>query len=151
MKSAASFTFSQSKRGLPFVFDMEMGEELIGWYRNPPPFEQPLIFTTHAIYGIEAGHVIKILWPDIFDYELPAAEGDFSGVKIRARTGAHFLRMAGGYGIEGKGKDVFDFIEVLKVLAKRSDKPVGRRERVLSTPIPELDEISLEVLNHKLH
>jgi hypothetical protein len=59
------------------------------------------------------------------------------------------LRIAGSYGPGGKNKDVFDFIEVLRVLVKRSDKPFGRRERVLSTSIPALEDISFDFLNDK--
>ena len=107
----------------PDLPDLESGESLLGWYRNPEPWvDSVIVFTDKAIYSVE-GHVVRIALTDIIDYESPKSKTDVTGVRVQTRDGFRFLRASGSFGPHGNQKDAFSLIMVLAVLAAQQKKP----------------------------
>ena len=109
---------------LPLLLSLDPGEEVVGWYRNPPPWAGTVvIFTSLAVYVGEDGHFTRTALQEIVDYELPKDKVGVMGVRIRSTDGFCFVRMAGRYGPLGKFGDVFNLIMILQVLASRAKRP----------------------------
>lgn len=105
--------------GLPVLPD----EKLIGWYRNPEPWQDSLIvFTDGAIYGAEGGNVTRIPLSEITGYEFPKSKANPTGVRVRTRDGFRFLRAAGSFGSHGNQKDAFSLIMVILTLARAASR-----------------------------
>jgi hypothetical protein len=110
---------------LPLPLSLDPGEVLVGWYRNPPPWEATIvIFTSLAVYVAEDGRLTRTALEAIVDYQTPADKVSATGVRIRTADGFRFIRMAGRYGPDGKFGDVFNFINILHVLVSRTKKPI---------------------------
>ncbi|WP_242393843.1 hypothetical protein [Anaeromyxobacter oryzisoli] len=93
-------------------------ENVIGWYRNPSPWEPcVVVFTESAIYSIEDKDVVRIEVNDILGYEFPKSKQNVSGVRVQTSKGDVFVRIAGTRGPDGGIKDAFDFIMVIKKIA----------------------------------
>lgn len=98
----------------PFSLDLEPGEELVGWYRNPPPYEDSVIvFTSTSIVSLERDMAVRIRLADIVDYQTPDSKTDADGVRIRTVDGIRFVRMVGHHGPSGMHSDVFCLVPIL--------------------------------------
>ncbi|XYH92487.1 hypothetical protein ACMHYB_31990 [Sorangium sp. So ce1128] len=107
---------------MPVPISLAAGEVPVGWYRNPPPWEECVIlFTSVAVYAADAGSVTKTSFEEIVDYETPKDKVSVTGVRIRTADGFHFVRMAGRYGPDGKFGDVFNLLMILQVLVRRNN------------------------------
>ncbi|MFO0761257.1 MAG: hypothetical protein U0359_32560 [Byssovorax sp.] len=116
LKHAESYV-SQGTIPLPIDLDAE-GEEIVGWYRNPPPFEDDYVaFTTVGIYARAGGVWTRLPFDDIVDYELPQNKEKTNGVRVRAHDGTRFIRFAGRSGPSGKFSDAFILLGLLRVVA----------------------------------
>jgi hypothetical protein len=92
-------------------------EEVVGIYRNPPPWANTIVvFTSAAIYLVEGPDTVRIDLHDIIDYETPEKKEETVGVRIRTGDGIRFIRMAGCHGDRGQYRDAFNLIMVLQVL-----------------------------------
>jgi hypothetical protein len=91
---------------------------VIGWYRNPPPWEHNVIvFTSRAFYVTDGENIERIALSDVVDYETPKSKADVTGVRVMTKDGFRFVRIAGNFGPEGNQKDAYSFIMILHVLA----------------------------------
>lgn len=117
MKSTGSFAICQNDEEYSSVIDLADGEKMIGCYRNPAPWEGVILwFSTEAIYCIEDSSQLKISFRDICSYELPKSKTNVTGLRVRTADKFYYLRMAGCRGPNGKYKDVFNFIMILKMI-----------------------------------
>lgn len=109
---------------IPFGFDPR-GEEIVGWYTNPPPWDQSyFIFTDVAIHCHSDDGWTRIAYDDIVQCEMPHTKSDTTGLRIMTKDGIRFIRCAGRSGPCGKYSDAFALVSVLGavVLAnKRKD------------------------------
>lgn len=108
--------------GCGFSAPLEVtGEVVVGWYRNPPPWEASLIvFTDKAAYSVEEGRTIRVGYADIEGYELPS-KSDPSGVRVRTRDGFRFLRAAGAFGPNDARKDAFSVVMLVRALIRANE------------------------------
>lgn len=123
MKRSPTFIACDDLTSLPLPLSLDAGEALVGWYRNPPPWESTIvIFTSLAVYVAESESITRTALEAIVEYETPPDKAGVTGVRIRTADGFRFVRMAGRYGPNGKFGDVFNFIMVLQALVLRSKK-----------------------------
>jgi len=116
MKDTSGFTVCEAQKP-PIEIPLEEGEEVIGWYRNPPPWEgSVLLFTSKAIWTAEGSRTERIALRDIADYESPETTVDVTGMRVRTRDGFRFMRIAGSYGPSGKYKDFLALMMVLRAV-----------------------------------
>jgi hypothetical protein len=112
----------------PVHVSMLPGETMVGWYRNPPPWENCwVVFTSEAIYMVDETRVERLALSEIVDYEEPRSKVDATGVRVRTRHGFRFVRIAGCHGPGGQFKDVYNFIMAIRGLIPVD--PAGTRER----------------------
>lgn len=124
MRQTSAFTRAEPTRTAPVNVHPEAGEELVGWYRNPPPWDAIVVlFTTLAIHVCEHERTMRVPLEGIVDFEMPASVAEATGLRIRTRDGFRFVRMAGAYGPDNKCKDVFSLTRLLQVLVRRSGSP----------------------------
>jgi hypothetical protein len=96
MKATGRYFELKDGRACPVLASLPSGEDLLGWYENPAPWEESFIaFTDRAIYGIERGDVVRIDLADLVGYEAPEKRLDVTGIRVRTRDGFRFLRVAG--------------------------------------------------------
>ncbi|XXT14322.1 hypothetical protein WME94_29145 [Sorangium sp. So ce429] len=115
LKHAEAYVCMEGE-ALPVEFDCK-GEDVVGWYRNPPPFENDyVVFTTVAVHAWSANGWIRVPFDEIVHYEVPDSKEDSSGVRIRTRDGIRFIRFAGRSGPDGKFSDAFSLVGLLRVV-----------------------------------
>lgn len=96
-------------------------ERIVGWYRNPAPWQDALIlFTSDAMYVVEAGRTYRLAVADIVGYESPKSKADVTGLRVLTRDGFRFVRVAGSFGPNGNQKDAFSFLMVVHALVPRT-------------------------------
>ncbi|WP_257457575.1 hypothetical protein [Archangium lipolyticum] len=123
MKESTAFKVSDGHSAAPLSMELPAGESLVGWYKNPPPWEESLVaFTDKAIYALEKQQIVRIALDDIIDCESPPSKNEAVGVRVRTRDGFRFIRMAGSRGPQGKFKDVFDLLMILKVIIEANQR-----------------------------
>jgi hypothetical protein len=116
--SPNAFTVFDGSCEPPSKLPLTANESVIGWYRNPPPWESDvIIFTSDAIYATSKRHIDRIAVNDIIDYETPKADTEVTGVRVLTKEGFRFLRVAGSFGPRGNQKDAYSLIMILQVLA----------------------------------
>lgn len=121
MKHTGRYFEGNGHAEAPVIPEMLPGESVIGWYRNPEPWDRcALVFTDMAIYSMEDRQVVRLPLADIVGYELPKSKTDVTGVRVRTRDGFRFLRAAGSYGEAGHFKDAFGLVQVIRALAARN-------------------------------
>ncbi len=98
---------------------LDEDEVLLGWYRNPEPWENcVLVFTDRAIYSVEPAKSFRLMLNDIEGYETPDSKSQLIGVRIRTSDGFRFLRVAGSTGADGKFRDAFGLITVIQAVLR---------------------------------
>jgi len=103
---------------LPLKVSLTPEESVIGWYRNPPPWQHDvIIFTSQAFYVASAERIERIALSDVVDYETPKSKADVTGVRVMTRDGFRFVRVAGSFGSADNQKDAYSFIMILHTLA----------------------------------
>jgi hypothetical protein len=61
MKLTGKFVMPDEEHLAPTTPELISGESIIGWYRNPEPWQECLIvFTDKAIYSTEEGNVFRL-------------------------------------------------------------------------------------------
>jgi hypothetical protein len=121
--SPGAFTVFNTTQEPPINVNVAPSEPLIGWYQNPPPWEDcVIVFTPEAFYIVNDGRVDRIAIKDIIGYESPKSKTDVTGVRILTKDGFHFVRVAGYFGPNGNQKDAYSFIMVVRALIP--DAPV---------------------------
>jgi len=126
--SPNAFTVFDGKTQLPMKLSLGPAESLIGWYRNPPPWENCLIvFTSAALYLLDGENVDRVLLSDLVGYEDPKSKTDISGVRLLTKDGFRFVRIAGCFGPNGNRKDAYSFIMVVRAVVPGN--PVVSHER----------------------
>jgi hypothetical protein len=124
MKGTSGFTLCDEGTTLPVEFAMIEGESVIGWYRNPAPWEgSMLVFTSSAIWTVEGKARERIALKDIVGYESPGTKDGVTGLRVRTSDGFRFMRAAGSYGPYGKYKDVIALMMVLRAVINSSAVP----------------------------
>ena len=123
--SPGAFTPSDHKEQLPVALSLTNDESVIGWYRNPPPWETCLIvFTSEAFYIIDAEHVDRVTWDSLVGYENPESKADVTGIRVLTNDGFRFVRVAGSFGPHGHQKDAYSFLMIVRALIP--DEPIIR-------------------------
>jgi hypothetical protein len=94
MKKTSAGSFTRAEEGvLPIALPLDSGEVIIGWYGNPPPTEELVIFTSRALHVVPDE---RIALADMLGYELPPKTAT-RGVRISTRTGIRFIPIAEAY------------------------------------------------------
>ena len=89
MKNTSGFTLCDEGSRPPLNLRLADGESVIGWYRNPTPWESSLlVFTSTAIWTVEGGAAERIALADIVGYESP-------GTKELAAYGSEHTTVSG--------------------------------------------------------
>lgn len=105
MKPSNAFLLPGQGESLPAV-PLSGDEVIIGYYRNPPPWEQSfIVFTSSAIWTVEGARSHRIALTEIVGYEGPKSKEGTTGLRLRTEGGFHFVRIAGAHGPNGKYKD----------------------------------------------
>ena len=121
MKHTSPGSFTRFVPGLecPVPLVLETNEELVGWYRNPAPFETSIVvFTSNALVLSNDRRIDRIGISEIVACEPPASKTDATGLRIRTRIGFRFVRIAGSFGPAGNQKDVFSFFSVMRAVVR---------------------------------
>jgi hypothetical protein len=127
MKRTSGFTVHDGDTPPPASFALGPEETIIGWYRNPPPWEGNLIvFTSKALYFVEDDRVERVGLNELVGYEDPESKTDITGVRILTKSGFRFVRIAGCFGPNGNRKDAYSFIMVVRALV--DGDPVVRHQ-----------------------
>jgi hypothetical protein len=88
MKATGRYCEPTEEREPPCTSEIRLDESLLGWYRNPDPWQKcVLLFTDKAIYSVDEWPTTRIAIEDIIDYEFPKPKTDVTGVRIRTRDG----------------------------------------------------------------
>lgn len=119
MKHTSPGSFTRHKEGaaLPVDLSASADETVVGWYRNPAPWQDSLIiFTSKALYVGEAGQLERIAVSEVVGYEDPTSKAEVTGVRILTKAGFRFVRIAGSFGPSGNQKDAYSLIMVLRAL-----------------------------------
>lgn len=117
MKNSSAFTTASLEAPLPLGLRLRPDEVVVGWYRNPPPWEDSwVVFTTKAIIYLENERLTYLAIEDIIGYEPPESKTDVDGVRVKTRDGLQFVRVAGRGGQYGQHLDAFSFVMVLRAL-----------------------------------
>lgn len=115
MKHTSAFTRCDSVADLPFKLTLPAGESLVGWYRNPPPWDDcVLVFSSDALYVAGTSSVDRISYAEIIGYERPTSKSDISGIRLLTRSGPRFVRIAGSSREQASRKDAFSFLMVVR-------------------------------------
>lgn len=115
--SPGAFTVYDGTVESPVNLALAPSESIIGWYRNPPPWDDcVIVFTPEAFYLADSGRVDRIPISDIIGYESPKSKADVTGVRVLIKEGFHFVRIAGSFGPGGNQKDAYSFIMVVRAL-----------------------------------
>lgn len=122
MKRTGRFITFEEAQTAPVAMPAE--ERIIGWYKNPPPWENELVlFTWSAIWISDGFRLVRLPIDELAGYQEPTSKADLVGVSVRMRGGdTHFVRVGGTR--DGNVKDAFDFIMALRGLigTELSDK-----------------------------
>lgn len=125
--SPNAFTEFDGKAEPPAELLLAADETIIGWYRNPRPWEECLvIFTSEAFYVVNQGRIERLGLSEVVDYETPKSTTDVTGVRIMTKDGFRFIRIAGSFGPNGNQKDAYCFIMILHALAHANRKPTAK-------------------------
>jgi hypothetical protein len=120
LTSEGSFTRYPSDKPVPPHGELPADESLLGWYRNPAPWEDSVImFTTRALIFVNGESHDRVPLEDIVDYELPQSKTDVTGVRIRTQSGFRFVRVAGRFEPPSNVKDAFIFVGFLQAITHR--------------------------------
>ena len=115
--SPGAFTEYDGSTGMPVELALGPGETIVGWYRNPEPWQGCLIvFTSEAFYVVDHGRTDRIAVADIVGYEDPKSKNDATGVRVLTKDGFRFVRIAGSFGPSGNQKDAYSFIMVVRAV-----------------------------------
>jgi hypothetical protein len=83
------------QEGIP-IPDLEEGESLLGWYQNPAPHqEHVLFFTSTSIIARDPNQTTRVRAEDIVNYHAPASKTEATGVHLETKEGPRFIRIAG--------------------------------------------------------
>jgi hypothetical protein len=92
----------------------------VGWYRNPPPWEETIVlFTSDAFYICDESGVDRVALAGLLGYERPRSKAEVTGVRVLTTDGSRFFRIAGSFGPAGNRRDAYSFITVLRGLIPR--------------------------------
>jgi hypothetical protein len=119
MKRTSPGAFTRYEEGavLPMKVTPGPGETIVGWYRNPAPWQDAfIVFTSEALYVVDSDRIDRIAVADIVGYEDPKSKTDVTGVRVLTKDGFRFVRIAGSFGPSGNQKDAYSFIMVLRAL-----------------------------------
>ena len=115
--SPGAFTEPGADSEVPVKLSLGPEETIVGWYRNPAPWQQALIiFTSEAFYVVGEEGTDRIAVADIVGYEDPQSKSEVTGVRVLTRDGFRFVRIAGSFGPAGNRKDAYSFIMVVRAL-----------------------------------
>ena len=119
--SPGAFTRFDGASEPPVEVSLTHGETIVGWYRNPHPWQDNVIvFTSEAFIVVDGQRVERIPVGEIVGYESPKSKTDVTGVRVLTNDGFRFVRVAGSFGPSGSQKDAFSFIMVVRALIPRA-------------------------------
>lgn len=109
--------YVDARKAAPPIQHAFGAEEIVGWYRNPAPWEESyVVFTTAALHMNDGAHWRRIRFNDIMHYEMPESKGQSLGIRLRTHDGIAFIRFAGRSGPGGKFSDAFALIGLLRAV-----------------------------------
>lgn len=119
--SPNAFTVFDGTVEPPVELSLAPDESIIGWYRNPPPWEHDVIvFTSKAIYLIDDERVDRIALSDVMDCEMPKSEEGVTGFRVITKDGFRFVRMAGRSGPHEDHTVAFSYIDIVARLNREN-------------------------------
>ncbi len=119
MKRTSPGAFTRYEEGavLPVDVSPGPGETIVGWYRNPAPWQDAfIVFTSEAFYVVDGGRIDRIAVADMIGCEDPKSKSDVTGVRVLTKDGFRFVRIAGSFGPSGNQKDAYSFIMVVRAV-----------------------------------
>jgi hypothetical protein len=117
LKACDRFTQPGEGKSLPSSLAAPEGEALVGWYSNPPPWEDDwLLFTDQAIHAYTRTEHVRIAWQNIIDYKTPSSKTNVNGVTLRTKDFERFIRVAGSHGANHEYRDAFSLTMLLNTL-----------------------------------
>jgi hypothetical protein len=124
MKQTSGFMLFADGEVPPATLPLLERESLIGWYRNPAPWENSLlVFTSSAIWTVDGAKAERIALKDIVGYEGPGSKDGVSGLRVVTKDGFRFMRVAGCHGPFGKYKDFIGLEMVLRAVLNSGSIP----------------------------
>jgi hypothetical protein len=124
MKGTSNFTLLEKGSSAPFHLPLDLDEAIIGWYRNPEPWQGSLlIFTSNAIWITEGEKLERVAMRTIVGYEDPETKVGVTGLRVRTSDGFRFMRVAGSYGPAGKYKDFIGLMMVIRAIINSASVP----------------------------
>lgn len=104
---------------------LEEGEELVGWYQNPEPYEgSVLYFTSTSIISQEPEQTSRVRAEDIVGFDVPDSKTEALGVHLQTKEGQRFIRIAGHHG--RSYSDAFCLIPLVHAMIGPARKPTQR-------------------------
>lgn len=117
LRGANGFYVISASDSLPVEVELRQNEEVVGCYRNPPPWEDcVLVFTTRALLSIQAKQREGIELDDIVGYEEPRSKVDVTGIRVLTKTGFQFIRIAGQGGAHEQYRDAYRLIMMIRAI-----------------------------------
>ncbi len=117
MRDSTALTRAAPNVEPPVAVHVEPGEELVGWYQNPPPWEhEVIVFTTDAFICVDGVDVKRIAYADVVDYESPKKLPPQRSLTVHTRSGVHVVRIAGLHPVQPQ--DNFCLLQLVNALAK---------------------------------
>lgn len=115
LTSPEAFTKAEPDTVMPVDLQLAPTESVVGWYRNPLPWDTTLIvFTTEGFYLCDPEGTQRVMAKDIVDYQRPESKETVDGVTVITNDGPIFVRVAGTFGPNGQQKDAYSFIMMLR-------------------------------------
>ena len=103
MKRSSAFVVAGDAEP-PHSISTSPSERLIGWYQNPPPWENYFIFfTSEAIHLVGKACIERVPLEAIVGYESPPSKIGVTGLRLLTTDGVRFVRIAGTTGATGSG------------------------------------------------
>src|SRR6187549_3161171 len=95
--------------------ELEEGESLVGWYQNPAPYREHLLFfTSTSILSQDPSQTTRVRAEDIVNYHDPLSKTEALGVQLETKQGPRFIRIAGHHG--PRYSDAFCLVPLLHAM-----------------------------------
>ncbi|MHB8420969.1 MAG: hypothetical protein ACYDCL_23100 [Myxococcales bacterium] len=112
---------------LPLEFDAR-GEQVVGWYRNPPPLEREyIVLTTTALHYRQDRGWVRLSWDAISKQDWTSETKRSVTIRLWDDTGhEHQLRLNGRFGAGGRFLDSFSLRQVIHAVISAKLRAQGR-------------------------
>lgn len=126
MRSVRGFSRAQGPESVPSSLRGLSQSEVIGWYINPPPNDEVMLFTSDSILVCDAAsHCVRytVRYDSVISYVQPGKDGSDDTVVVSTRDDLVRIRVAGRG--SGNARDVFTFAMLLRGLLNLASSGSG--------------------------